>query len=249
MFHNKLKLNPDKTEFLLIGHKSQRNKFSELFPTTLLDNSTMPSDSAKNLGVLFDQDMSFSKYVTQTCRSCYYHIRNLKMIRKHLSLSDSITIGNALVTSKLDYCNSLLTGIAQKDLNKLQRVQNCLARVITKSPRFTSSAPLLKSLHWLPVKSRISFKLNLITFKTLLCEQPSYLSQYLTIQKYERNLRTNENRTLHVPKYHTKTGSRAFCVAAPVSWNTLPIKIRLSNSIITFRKQLKTHLFRIACPP
>ena len=132
----KLKLNPSKTEFLLIGTKLQREKFLNNFPCLLLGQDTNPSTSAKNLGVLFDSSMNFRKHISQTCRACFYHIRDLCRIRKSLSL--------ALVSSKLDYSNSLFHNMPEKDIARLQRVQNCLARVVTKAPRFSHTVPILK---------------------------------------------------------------------------------------------------------
>ena len=129
MKSSKLKLNSDKTEFIIIGTKQQRHKLSTHFPVKLLDNDITPSDSVRNLGAIFDSDFSFHKHVSDICKSCFYHIRDLRRIRRHIPLSTAKTISNALISSRLDYCNSLLNNIAKQDLSKLQRVQNCLARV------------------------------------------------------------------------------------------------------------------------
>ena len=124
----------------------------------LLDNDITPSDSVHNLGVIFDSD----------CKSCFYHIRDLRRIRRHIPLSTAKTISNALISSRLDYCNSLLNNIAKQDLSKRQRVQNRLARVVLRAPRFSPSLPLLKQFHWLPVNYRIQFKLSTLTHIALL---------------------------------------------------------------------------------
>ena len=167
MAQSKLKLNPSKTEFLLIGPKS------------VLDNEMNPADSARNLGVFFDSGLNFRQHISQVSSSCFYHIRDLKLIRKSLPVALAKQIAVALVTSKLDYCNSLLHEIPAKDLQKLQRVQNCLARVVAKAPRFSRSIPLLKSLHWLPIKFRIKYKICTFVFRCLNDGQPSYLSSLL----------------------------------------------------------------------
>ena len=249
MTHSKLKLNPDKTEFLIIGSKKQREKLSSLFPFSLLDRDTSPTTSARNLGVLFDSDFNFRQHISQTCRACYYHIRDLRRIRRHISFPVAKTIANALVSSRLDYCNSLLYNIADKDVSKLQRVQNCLARVVNRAARFTSSAPLLKKLHWLPIQQRIKFKICALTFKTVTSHQPAYLNDLLIPAVKPRSLRSTDTGQLYVPRVKTNSGSRAFSVAAPTIWNSLPIKIRSANGIMTFRRLLKTHLFGIAFPP
>jgi hypothetical protein len=128
-------------------------------------------------------------------------------------------------------------------------VQNCLARVITKSPPLTRSIPLLHSLHWLPVRSRIDYKLCLLTFKTITTTQPSYLRDLLTISVPARSLRHNKGTLLKVPRMKSKTGTRAFHSCAPTLWNSLPLTVRSANSSSTFRKLLKTHLFRLSFPP
>ena len=163
MKSSKLKLNSAKTEFIIIGTKQQRHKLSNHFPVKLLDNDITPSDSVRNLGVTFDSDFSFHKHVSNTCKSCFYHIRDLRRIRRHIPVSTAKTISNALISSRLDYGNSLLNNIAKQDLSKRQRVLNCLVRVVLRAPRFSPSLPLLKQLHWLPVNCRIKFKLSTLT--------------------------------------------------------------------------------------
>ena len=109
----------------------------------------------------------------------FYHIRDLNRIRRHIPLSTATTISNALISSPLDYCNSQLNNIAKQDLSKLQRVQNCLARVVLRAPRFSPSLPLLKQLHWLPVNYRMKFKLSTLTYRALAIHQPPYLASLL----------------------------------------------------------------------
>jgi hypothetical protein len=101
MLSNKLKLNPGKTEFILIGHKQQREKYSSQFPVSLMGVDTKPSESARNLGVVFDQKFNFRKHIYQVAGSCFYHIRDLRRIRRHLTLDNAKSLACALVTSKL----------------------------------------------------------------------------------------------------------------------------------------------------
>ena len=144
MNSNKLLLNSSKTEFLLIGTKQQRLKFSQL--TTLsLGNDIIPvSSSARNLGFIFDSDMSFTDQINSLSKSCHFHIRDIRRIRHLLPLSAATALANSLVSSKLDYCNSLYNGISQANLNKIQRIQNTLARVVTNTSKFEHITPILK---------------------------------------------------------------------------------------------------------
>ncbi len=248
MTQNKLKLNPDKTEFLLIGNKIQREKFSNFFPVNLLDKETTPTPSARNLGVIFDSDFNFKKHISQTCRSCFYHIKDLRRIRRYLTKSIATTIAIALVSSKLDYCNSLLHNLPDKDIKKLQSIQNSLARVVCRASRFCHVTPLLKSLHWLPVSYRIKFKIATITYKSLTLKQPAYLCNLLKPRSRPQTLRSNNQNYLQVPKTKNSFGTRAFSVSAPSIWNSLPVSVRSANSLPSFRKLLKTHLFGLAFP-
>ena len=249
MSTKKLKLNPNKTEFLLIGNERQRSKYLSIFPIELLGVETYPEKSARNLGVIFDKKFNFRSHISAICSSCIYHIRDLRRIRRHLDLDSAKLLPNALVSSHLDYCNSPLCGIAETDLTKLQHVLNRLARVVTKSPPFTHSVPLLRSLHWLPVKYRVYFKICLLTYKALQKEQLVYFRSLIAISLPSRSLRSNRGITLSIPRIKTNTGGRAFSSCAPSLWNNLPLCVRSATSIATSRRRLKTYLFDLASPP
>ena len=124
----------------------QRTRVISHFQVNLLGNDTFPSDTVHNLCVVFDSD--FRQHMSQVCKSRFYYIRDLQRIWRHISIATDITISTALISSRLDYCNSLLNNISKRDLAKLQRVQHCLARVVLRAPRFSPSLPLLKQLHW-----------------------------------------------------------------------------------------------------
>ena len=187
--------------------------------------------------------------ISQTCKICFHHIRDFRRIRKYLSPEAAKSVACALVTSHLDYCNSLLYNLPDRDIERLQRVQNCLARVVCKASRFSRSKPLLNFLHWLPVKYRIRFKLCTITFKAFLFHQPTYLFNYLVPLQNSRLLRSSNTNMLTVPRFRTKWGSRAFAVADPSTWNSLPVNLRTASTVTSFKKMLKTFLFDSAFPP
>ena len=149
---------------MIIGNLTKRKKVAHIFPVELLNQNFAEIDSIRNLGVALNLAFSFKKNVSNICRSAFYHIRDLRRIRIHLNKATVISLANALVNSRLDHCNSLLFGCSEKYKTSLQRVQNCLARVVTGSSRLSESWPLLKSLHWLPIKSLIKFKLNILTY-------------------------------------------------------------------------------------
>ena len=138
-----------------------------MFPIELFGVTTYPAKSARNIGVILDKNFYFRSHISAICSACVYHIWDLWRICFYLDLNGAKLLASALMSSRLNYCNSLLSGIANTDLAKLQRVQNRLAHVVTKSPPFTCSVPLLCSLHCLPVKFIVDFKICLLTYETL----------------------------------------------------------------------------------
>ena len=199
--------------------------------------------------MIFDKNFNFHSHISAICSSCIYHIRDLRRLRRHLDLDSAKLFANALVSSRFDYCNSLLSGIVETDLTKLQRVLNRVARVVTKSPPFTHSVPLLRSLHWLPVKYRVHFKISLLTYKALHEEQPIFLRSLIAISLPSCSLRSNTGITLSIPRIKTNTGARAFSSRAPSLQNNLPLTVCSATSVATFRRCLKRYLFDLAFPP
>ena len=140
-----------------------------------------------------------------------------------------------------------MIGLPQYLLDKLQRVLNTAARLISRSRKYDRITPVLKDLHWLPIKQRISFKVLLLTYKALNSMAPKYISDFLSQYRPGRALRSSSKMLLRVPSYKFKTyGSRSFSYMAPHLWNELPDSIRHSPSLATFKSRLKTYLFNEA---
>ena len=246
--HNWLALNPSKSEALLLG-TSQRLKTLATLGSVNISGTTVPlTTQIKLLGVTLDQSLSFDSHITALSKSCFYHIRALRHIRPILSEGTANLIASALVSSRLDYANACLFGISNKNLSRIQKIQNTLARVVTFSRSRSSTAPLLKHLHWLPVSARIHFKIALLTFKSLHAIASSYLSSLVRPYVPSRALRSSSAHQLCVPHVSTVFGSRGFRSAGPTIWNSLPLSVTSCSTIHTFKKQLKTHLFASAFP-
>ena len=153
---NKLLLNPSKTEFLLIGTKQQRLKFSDLTNKSLSNDIIPVSSSARNLGFIFDSDMSFSDQINSIQILSFSYPRHPSN-----SSSSSLFLQPLLLQIHLFPANltiAIHNGISQTNLSKLQRIQNSLARVITYTSKYQHITPTLKKLHWLPIKQRIDYK-------------------------------------------------------------------------------------------
>jgi len=148
---NLLTLNTSKTEFILIGLKQQLAKFHNCAIET--------THFALNLDIIFDEHLTFSDQISSLSNSGYSHMRALCCIRPYLDFRTASTIATSIVHSKLDYCNSLYFNLPNSKINRLQQIQNSLARTVIKSPRFLHITPVIKSLHWLKVKERIKYKL------------------------------------------------------------------------------------------
>ena len=245
MVINKLKLNQDKTEVILIN--SRYRSRPPLDSLQIGNVTVVPSSSARNLGVIFDKCFNFEDHIKSICKSSHYHIRNIAKIRKYIDEESAKIVVHAFVTAKLDSCNSLLYGLPQHLISRLQSIQNTAARVVTRSSKFDHITPVLKQLHWLPVRYRIVFKILLLVYKALNGRAPSYISDLLKYHTSERKLRSSSQHLLATPKARLKTyGERAFAVAAPKLWNSIPLELRSSSSIDIFKRHLKTYLFKQA---
>ena len=179
------------------------------------------------LGALLDQHLLLRKQINNICKGAWYVIQKIGRIRPYLSQEVCERLVHAFISSKLDSCNSILYGLAVTERNKLQRVQNAAARLISRTPKSHHITPVLQQLHWLPVKDRISFKLLLLTFKALHGLAPIYISELIKPYYSSRSLRSSTLNYLSVPKSNTATyGDRCFSVAAPKLRNSLPSNFR-----------------------
>ena len=155
---------------------------------------------------------------------------------------------HALVTSRLDYGNGLLYEIPQVTLQRLRRIQNCATRLTTRTRKYEHITPVLRRLHWLPVRQRTLLKLLVLTYCSVNATAPNYLVQLLHHRNVTRTLRSgSSSELLFVPTSTTVThGDRCFAVASAILWNNLPVSLRIAKCLTQFRSQLKTHLFKVA---
>jgi hypothetical protein len=231
-----LKLNAGKSQLLIFTPRNIRDKLV-MDSVYIGCNQFIPvSLEAMNLGAKLDFQLSFSPHVSMVVSQSYKQISNIGKIRTYLTVEDLKTIVQSLVVSKLDYCNSLLYGVAEYEISRLQRLQNSCARLIFGKKKNESVSALLFDLHWLPVKQRIYFKILLFVFKFFRNKTPIYISQCLHISDFATY-------TLQIPRTKTPYGDRAFENCAPRLWNALPISIKCIETIESFKKHLKHHLF------
>lgn len=247
-----LMLNPTKSEVLVSGTPNQIKKFKDNSHTVIIANETIsPSDKLKLLGVTFDSTLSFEFHIQNISRSVSIELRALRHIRKCLDKSTANIVATSIISSKIDYCNSVLTGVTAYNLKRLQRLQTYAAKIVLNDYQ-SPQENLLQKLHWLPIKQRIDYKLALLAFKTINTGSPSYLRDLLNIYVPNRSLRSADQFLLQVPHSRSTLQDRAFSVAAPKVFNSLPLNIRkicfnnaeqFENKLFTFKKMLKTHFF------
>ena len=245
MNDNQLKLNDEKTEALLFSPPSISQSCT--LPTSIPvgSHSISFATAARNLGFTLDTELSMKKHISKVCQATFFELKRISSIRRYLTDEATKTLVTSCILSRLDYCNSLLTGCPLSALQPLQKVQNSAARLIFKTPHKHPCTPLFKDLHWLPVSERINYKVACMCYNSVTGSAPTYLTDLLHIYTPSRSLRSSsDTRKLKLQVYKRKShGYRSFSCFAPQLWNSLPYHIRHSPSVDTFKKSLKTHLF------
>ena len=245
MAQHYLKLNDDKTDFIIFSSDHNRKKINST-GITIGESHVAPAQHVTNIGSTLDSKLSMEEEVKAKCKAAWGNLYCLSKIKHYLSTEQLTTAIIAYVISKLDQNNSLLLGIPAILLKKLQRIQNAAARMICKARKYDEALPLLFKLHWLPIAYRIKFKVMLLTYKALHGEAPSYILNLLVPYNPDRSLRSSDQNYLVEPRVISKYGERAFAACAPRLWNTLPLQIRDSSTTCAFKSSLKTLLFRKA---
>ena len=248
MFRDKLKINDDKTEFVVIGSRQQLLKihYCSVRVGTI---DIKPVKVARNLGAWFDSHFSMSTHISMPCSAAFFWLGNIKRISQFLPRDKLEMVLHAFVTSRIDYCNGLVYGLPDCEIAKLQRVQNAAATLLMSCKKYDHITPVLINLHWLPVGYRINFKILLLTFKALYGMAPSYIIDLIHTKTNTRYLlRSNEGVLLKHSsgKMKKSFGDRSFSLAAPTLWNALPVSLRSIKCISTFKSNLKTYLFKLA---
>ena len=188
MLANMLKLNRDKTELLVIGPKHKVNP--PIKDIHVAGEYIEFSNNARNIGVIFYSHVNLEKHVMNTGKTAFYHLRNIAKIRNCLSQDNAETLVHAFISSKLDFCNALLYGLPQSVIDRLQYVKNCTARLVTRTRSSEHITLVLRRLHWLPIRQRITYKILLLTYKALNGMAPKYIADLLQPYTPTRQLRS-----------------------------------------------------------
>ena len=251
MAANRLQMNPAKTELLWAGTKHNVSLLGCHAPTLQLGSDIVtPSNHVRVLGVTISADLSLDQHVSKVCAVGFYRLRQLRRIRKSLDNESTATLVHAFVTSRVDYCNAVYAMSPQTVTNRLQRLLNAAARVVSDTRKYDRGLKTIlhDELHWLDVPERIEYKLGVMVYRCLHGQAPRYLADHLIpasdVAPRRRHLRSANRNCLTVPRCRLSTyGCRAFGYAGPTVWNSLPDELRNSDSFVSFERFMKTVLF------
>ena len=254
---NKLKMNNDKTEYIVFGSRKNTVKIDhDMFKAG--DAEVPKSTTVGYLGSKLDQHLSFKTFITIKCQKAMHNLLRIKAIRNCIDTNTCKTLMCSLVLTHLDYANGILIGLPKCDLNRLQKVQNMAAKVTCRKGRYDSSKDCLIELHWLPVQARIEYKILTILYQCVTSVHmaneweeatsiaPEYLCELLEV-KTPRNLRNYLPGVVHlsIPKIKRQTfAARSFSYIGPKLWEDLPSNLRKIKERTMFKTELKTYLFK-----
>ena len=250
MINNKLKINDSITEFIVFRSPQAKQDLSGL-SVIVGDSIIQQSSKVRNLGIIFDQFLSFDYYISPVCRSTHFHLRNIGRIRHLLSQNSTAQLIHALISIRLDYCNSILYILPKNSIMRLQRIQNQVAQILTKTPCRDHIIEVLIDLHWLRIEERIVYKLLILTFNAFIDRTaPLYLCELIEQQKSSINTRTRLANDVFLLKLSPSSCNcsdiffdRSFTYGAPCEWNKLDERVRRLSNFNLFKSEIKTVLF------
>ena len=246
----RLQLNALKTELQWFGSRANLRKLSSANLTLSVGNDVIqPATIVRDLGVYLDAELTMKHHISRVVSSCFFQLRRLRQIRRSAGEEVTKRLVTALVLSRLDYCNAALAGLPEATIRPLQRVQNAAARLITNSKPRDHITPVLMRLHWLPIKSRINYKLCLLMHLIHTNQRPAYMADMVTLNaasSLRPGLRSASHLLYRKPVLKMKFSERAFSYAGPAAWNNLPEYIQMELNSSRFKKLLKTYLFTLS---
>ena len=237
MYQNRLKMNTDKTEFIIFGSQQNLLKCSTK-NINACSNIVEGSDQIRLLGTWLDAGLTFKHQIHMKCCMAMFNLQKIRQIRQVLTMGVCWTLVFGLVTSHLDYPNALYIGLPDCDIVKLQCVQNAATKLVINKTKYDSATEALKELHWLPIRFRIINKLLTLVHKSLKGNAPKYLQELLHKHQPGRDGQRSSNDPgiiLTVQRTKCKTfADRSFSVAGPRLWNSLPHNIRSIDNLESF---------------
>ena len=234
--HKYVELNDDKTKFIIFGTHQQLMKIDHI-TIGIGSENIIPINHARNLGYFMDKLFKNTTHINKLSSSLCHQLKNIQNIRGKLDFEAAKTVVQALILSKLDYCNSLLVRTPEFHLSWLQHMQNMACRVVCYLREYVHVTASIKSLHWIKVRELISYKIAFLVHQCKVWGAPQYLVDILPIATHNHSLRSSPSGNLQTGKCKTspeKDGS--FSSAGPKIWNSIPHSIQAEKSRDSFGK-------------
>ena len=243
----KLKLNPGKTEILLVAPNQRRDDFNQLDNIVLGGSEVRITDEVRSLGFIIDGGLSLRTQLKDVKRRVFGSIVNISRISKYIDLNSRLTLVHNLIFSSIDFCNSLYCNLPNHALRTLQLLINSAARIVKGVNHYSRErvTPMCIDLHFLPVKARIQYKICLLAHKAIHTGDPRYLADLLSYREISttRPARASRRDLVEPMLSRLVSVNRAFAYSAPRMYNSLPDDVKEARSIDTFKRKLKTFLF------
>ena len=250
MIKNRLKINDSKTEFIIF-RSPQAKQYLSSSSVCVGDSIIQQSSKVRDLVVIFDQFLSFDDHISSVCRSTHFHLRIIGRLRHLLSHHSTAQLIHALISTRLDYCNSVLYNLPKSSILRLQRIQNLAARILTRTPRRDHITEVLIDLHWLKIKGGggVVYKILIFTFKAFIDRTaPLYLCELIEQQKSKTNTRlAGDAFLLKLPPPNRNCADtffeRSFVYGAPYEWNKLDERVRRLTDFNICLKSKRCYLY------
>ena len=212
------------------------------FHLSVLGKDISPVQSARDLGVILDPNLTFDNHITTSVSECSACVAEFNQVKHCLDINTLLTVIHALVLSKMYYCSNVWANTTNKNVKKLQVVQNFACQIVSSAKEYDVVTPLLKSLSWLPVKDQLYYCQAIMAFKCMTGSAPEYLtSQFITREQVsERTTRSSQK--LNIPLFRTASGQRTFYYRTVKLWNNLESFLKLSPSVEIFKRSLRSQL-------
>ena len=247
---NKLKLNTDKTKFMLIGTPQKLSNISTMedniiikFNGDVIEQCT----SIKCLGVIIDQNLSWSYQIDNVCKKVYASLSMLRRVRPYVDESTLKTLYLCLVQSHLDYCCEIWGLRFNMHTERIIKLQKRAARLILKCNFYTPSKEMFHELNWLPFNDRVTYFKCIFMYRCINGLSSEFYRDMFTFasNSHSFNTRYAAKDNLITPKAHTEIFKHSLSYSAILLWNNLPFEIKQSQSLSIFKRKLKVHLFKL----
>ena len=235
---NKLSLNVAKTEFMIIGSRQKLQSLNDYIININVDGVQVNQTThSKSLGLNIDENLSWKGHIHEISKKVSSSIGALKRVRPFVSMHTAVEIYKGLIEPHFDYCSAVWDGLSQQLSDKLQKLQNRAARVITKSSYDANSRQLLNFLGWDNLSIRRAKQKANLMYKCTNNLAPAYLCNLFAPRISNYDLR-DVNGKLLLPKPRTDYLKRSFSYSAALLWNNLPEEARTANSLDVFKRSV-----------